>query len=212
MSDFRIIFVVFVLMLLACSSLFVCSLVYPGLNDVLAASGRTPWGIVTSLFVHDGIEHLSFNMISLFVFSLVFASSNSFLSETEKKRRIHFFFIVSFSAAILSNLLWITLIPQIGTIGASGTVYASEGVMMGFCMMNSLNMLDWAKYKTKGKYPRLVIAFNLLVLISLLLQILFSAGTFLNVGAGVNAAVHGLAFLFSFFLAAFWILLRRRIF
>jgi hypothetical protein len=79
-------------------------------------------------------------------------------------------------------------------------------------MMNGLNMVDWAKYKTKGKYSGLLIAFNLLILIALLLQIVFSAGAFLNVGAGANAAVHGLAFLLSFFLAAFWILLRKRVF
>jgi len=102
--------------------------------------------------------------------------------------------------------------PQIGTIVASGIVYSSEGVVMGFCMTNSLNISDWEKYKTKGKYSKLVIAFDLLLLIGLLFQIVFSAEVFLSAGTGVNAAVHGLAFLFSFFVALCWVFIRKRVF
>jgi hypothetical protein len=93
-----------------------------------------------------------------------------------------------------------------------GNSYSSERVVMGFYMRNSLNISDWEKYKTKGKYSKLMIAFDLLLLIGLLFQIVFSAEVFLSAGPGVNAAVHGPAFLFSFFLALCWVFTRKRVF
>lgn len=63
-SNFKRVFLAFILILIVCSAVYAGSLFYPGLNDALAASGRTPCGIFTSLFVHGGIEHFGLNMIS----------------------------------------------------------------------------------------------------------------------------------------------------
>lgn len=210
MCDFKPVFVMFVFVLLVSSVLYLGFLMYPGLNDFLAASRTTPWGIFTSLFVHTGIEHYVFNVSSLFLFCMLFAVCNSFLSENQKRRRMYFFIATSFCSAVIANLVWIILIPQTGTLGASGLVYASEGIILGFTVFNSLGIMNWKAYKTKDRFARLVIASNLAVLVAIVFEIVLSASVFLGVGAGVNAGVHGLAFISGYGVTALFGLVERK--
>jgi membrane associated rhomboid family serine protease len=52
--------------------------------------------------------------------------------------------------AIFSNVLWIFLIPN-PTIGASGLLYAVEGVLLGFSLFNGLQFLNFSKFKKQTK-------------------------------------------------------------
>jgi membrane associated rhomboid family serine protease len=206
-SDFRLVFITFVIVFIVCILFLVTFLIYPHFNNLVAASRGTPWGVVTSVFAHEGVEHFTVNMVGIFVVFFLFAVCNSYLSESEKRRRIIFFILASFLAAVIANLLWVVLEPRGESVGASGLFYASEGIFMMLALCNGLNLLDRKTFDTRDKYSKLVIKCNLAVSMFLVLEILISSSAFLNVGAGVNAGVHGLAFLLGLGLTAgftFW--------
>lgn len=204
--DFQPIFLTFILILAVSAVICVASFESPSLNYVLAASLKTPWGIVTSLFVHGGgIEHLTSNMLALFSSFLLFALSNSSFSDTEKKRRILFLLIAVFSTAIVSNLFCIILVPRISSTGSSGMVFASQGVLMAFSLSNSFEISRLGTCNKKDRKSLLTICLmNLLVFSSFFLQILLIPRIFLNVAPNVNVFVHSVAFLCSFCLASLY--------
>lgn len=204
--DFKPIFLTFILILVVSTVIYVVSIALPFLNDILAASPQTLWGVVTSLFTHGGgTGHLVDNMLALLAYFSLFAISNSFLSNEEKRGRISFFLIVIFLTSITSNAVCIISMPQTTTTGSSGVVFASEGVMMGFSLLNSLGILSLGKC---GKQDRKLLLRTFLsnfpVFLIFFFQILLNPQLFLNVGPQVNVFVHGVAFLSSFLLAFLW--------
>ena len=77
-----------------------------------------PWTIVTNLFVHGGIWHLIFNMLTFYFFG-------SFLSRLVGTRA---FLIIYFFGGILGNIFCLLLTPA-PVIGASGAVFSLGGTL-----------------------------------------------------------------------------------
>ncbi len=79
-----------------------------------------PWGIVTSMFLHDGFFHIFANMFTLYFFgSYVYR-----LLGTKK------FLIVYLGGGILGGVFFILLAPPFSlAIGASGAVFALGGAL-----------------------------------------------------------------------------------
>ena len=207
--DVKLLFLTFMMLFVISTAIYVTSSTYPMLNDVLKASPATPWGVVTSLFVHQGLEHLAFNMAGLLAFFFLFSITNSHLSKQEIEKRVSLFLIAIFLMAIFSNILWMILVPQASTIGSSGLVFASEGIFMGFTLLNGLQIIEL--FKDGGKDRKRLMAIylcNLTIFGVLFVQIVFAPQIFLNVAPAVNAFVHGISFLGSFFLTIFWSLYR----
>ncbi len=80
-----------------------------------------PWTIFTSLFIHGGLWHIAFNMISLyFVGSLII----KLLGEKS-------FLMVYFAGGILGNIFYHFLgNPTTFGFGASGAIFALVGVLV----------------------------------------------------------------------------------
>ena len=91
-----------------------------------AAFIHMPWTIVTNLFVHGGIWHLLFNMLTLYFFG-------TFLLRLVGIRT---FLIVYFLGGIMGNIFfmlsaffWFFASPYSIVIGASGAIFALGGTL-----------------------------------------------------------------------------------
>ncbi len=80
---------------------------------------RHPWGIVTSMFVHEEFFHLLANMITLYFFG-------SFLHRLVGTGRL---LTVYLGGGILGSIFFILLAPPAMAIGASGAVFALGGAL-----------------------------------------------------------------------------------
>jgi hypothetical protein len=105
-------------------------------------------------------------------------------------------------SALLSNFIWI-IIVDIGTIGASGLIYASEGVVTGFCLLNSWDIYDEMKTKN-NKENRGNLIINLLIFIAICAWMVFYTNSFLSYSREVNVLIHGSSFVIGFILAIEW--------
>ncbi|RLI44490.1 hypothetical protein DRO69_07285 [Candidatus Bathyarchaeota archaeon] len=197
--DFKAAFLVYLLVLIPSVIAYASTDIFPSLSDALLASSQTPWGVITSIFIHVESQHLIVNMVAFLAFLVLFAVLNIFLHQKERIRREYFLLLNIFVSAILSNLLWIILLPNVNTTGASGLVYASIGVMLGFALLNSLKLKDIRKHcLDKRKMVLGIHILNVIVFLVIFLQIVLVPGVFLNIGPGVNSFVHSVSFDISF--------------
>jgi membrane associated rhomboid family serine protease len=82
-------------------------------------SWREPWTLVTYMFLHGGLGHVFFNMLSLFFFG----------PRLESRLGGGGFLGLYFTSGIMGALLSLVLAPHAAVIGASGAVF---GVMFGY--------------------------------------------------------------------------------
>lgn len=95
-----------------------------------AGYGFQPWQLLTSGFMHDGVMHLAFNMLAIWMFG-------SALEERWGYRHFMIFFVICVVGSNLCQLLVTSVVaaadgPIIRSVGASGGVY---GVLVGFAML-----------------------------------------------------------------------------
>jgi len=104
--------------------LFIATLIKQDLILILglqpASLSLRPWTLVTNLFIHGGIGHISANMLTLYFFG-------SYLSRLIGVRN---FLIVYFGGGILGNIFYILLASPFSiAVGASGAIFALGGVL-----------------------------------------------------------------------------------
>jgi len=88
-----------------------------GVSSATIAS--QPWTIVSAMFIHDGIFHILFNMLTLYFFGMYV------LALVGEAR----FFLVYFIGGIVGNALFMLLAPNQIAVGASGAIFALGGVL-----------------------------------------------------------------------------------
>jgi len=105
-------------------SLFFVTLLRPetiyflGLTPALLS--EQPWTIISNMFVHGGLSHILFNMISLYFLG-------SFLLRAVGERSL---LAVFFLGGLAGNILFILLAHPFSTgVGASGGIYALAGAL-----------------------------------------------------------------------------------
>jgi uncharacterized protein len=80
-----------------------------------------PWTIISSMFVHDGIYHILFNMLALYF------TGQYVLALIGEAR----FFLVYFIGGLAGNALFLLLADHYAIgIGASGAIFALSGVLV----------------------------------------------------------------------------------
>lgn len=100
------------------------SLVYDYLGLRPAELASEPWTILTSMFVHAGIFHVMFNMLTLFFFG-------SYMGRLVGEAR---FLIVYFAGGLMGSAFYILYAFFLGStytmvVGASGAVFALGGAL-----------------------------------------------------------------------------------
>jgi len=211
LQDFSYVIYANLIILISSSVLVLLSALFPSLVVVLSDSRRTPWGLVTSIFVHgDFYRHFVPNMVMFMMVSLLFILTNSSMAEDIRKKRSMVFLSVTFVSAIAVNILWIVW-SEGSAIGASGAGFAAAGVTFGFTLQNSLphggKTVAEIRQQYRGKSGALKI-YNLITFLPLFLLIVYFPDSFLGVGAGVNVFAHGFSFIIAFVGSYFYAPLR----
>ncbi len=108
---------------------------YGALTPALAVQNGFLWQFVTYLFLHSGLFHILFNMLTLWMFGSALESAWG------DRQFIEFYFFCGIGAGLvtiavayatyLPALSFLRLTPFTPTIGASGAIY---GVMVAFAM------------------------------------------------------------------------------
>lgn len=200
---FRRVFLIYIMVLLISGLVYAVFLVYPNLNSMLEDSRSTPWGIVTSIFAHSSLGHITLNMSVLLVFVFLFAFCNCTFPSQDKRKIESFFLVSSFGSAIIANVLWL-FVTNNPSVGASGLVYATEGNLLGFSLFNGLQFLYFYKLKVQKPTTVFIVIMNLLVFALFAYQIFLNPAIFLSIGQGVNIIAHGVSFLLCFFISILW--------
>lgn len=109
--------------------LFIVTVVNPGvmytyLGLVPAQLASEPWTVLTSMFMHGGIGHILFNMLTLFFFGM-------YLGRLVGEVR---FLVVYFAGGLLGNAFYILFAyllgsPNVMAVGASGAIFALGGAL-----------------------------------------------------------------------------------
>ena len=90
-----------------------------GLNYSTLAS--QPWTIISAMFVHDGIYHILFNMITLYFYGMYVIA---LVGEAR-------FFLVYFVGGLVGNILFLLLANHYSiAVGASGAIFALGGLLV----------------------------------------------------------------------------------
>jgi len=92
---------------------------YAALALVPATVLREPWTLVTYMFVHGGMSHLLFNLLTLFFFG------PKVEARLGSANFLRLYFVSGLGGALLSFLL----APNAAVVGASGAIY---GVLLAF--------------------------------------------------------------------------------
>lgn len=80
------------------------------------------WRLLTSMFLHESILHLLFNMLSLFFIG-------PFIEQIYGVRR---FLAIYFVSGIVGGLVFMAVQPHVGAVGASGAIFGIFGAMGAF--------------------------------------------------------------------------------
>ncbi len=177
--------------------MFLLELLLPILSQLLAASRSTPWGVVTSIFIHASFLHLGENIIALSVYFFLFTTTNFRLQGNERRFRAFFLSWNIFLSAILADVLYIVLSP-VPSLGASGVAYAFEAVMLGFALANLMPFgANAREVKQHYRQNRKRVVYNFLVFAAFFIWLLVSPSQFVSAAPGINIFAHGIAFILS---------------
>jgi len=171
----------------------------------LSASSDSPWGIITSIFIHSDIQHFNSNMIYFSFFVLIFILINSGLPSDIRYIRAKTFAIGVFASAIAANLTWITLFPHISAIGSSGAVYAAIGIVLFFSISNSI--MPALIYEEFDRYTSSIKNFilwivNIAMFVFIPNYIIGSPLSFIVIRSGPNTFIHSWSFILGILAAA----------
>ncbi|MEM0143474.1 MAG: hypothetical protein QXL94_05940 [Candidatus Parvarchaeum sp.] len=204
-------------LIIAFSILFVPGLIFFSIHpysipscpvNSICSSVHNPMGVLTSIFLFDGIG----NIVGAFVYFLVFVLADLMLYDEIKRKRIVFASIYMYVGGVAANLFGLITMPRVIFYGQSGVVYSFMGIVFGFIVLNLFSAVRNVKKGTIKRlgskkysyYKRFSLYFNLIFFIIILLEVVIEPSLFLSKALGVDTPIHGVAFLLGilFVLAA----------
>lgn len=162
---------------------------------LMCTSQITPWGVVTGLFLFDGI----YNVIIFGVVGVMFAQMNLGESTRERSRRSRFFLVTGFGTAIAANCVWMLSNPTAFSRGQSGVVFSLLGTVVATVCCKGLPARGIGQSVASRKNALLSMMSASTVVLVVLLVATPLASSFFG-GAGMNQTVHEVTFVASFVL------------
>jgi hypothetical protein len=176
------------------------------ITDNLQASARTPWGVITSLFMNYKLANLVSNIEGLSFYFFFFSLASSFMEAEKRKKMFVFFSIVIFLAGIMANIIFITttqlaLKKEFFSSGTSAIVYGVEGAVLSYAIINLLTIrrqLNIAKWQ--------FVFFNAVLIIMPIYEIIgqMTNAVYVFFMDQTNVLVHYYAFCIGLLFVLFW--------
>jgi len=189
---------------------FIAELFQPTLLHLLSSAEATPWGVVTSIFVHWPLEHLLLNIAGIGVSTFLLIEIVLFNSETNPIKVSLFFCLCPFVSGVAANILFLAFLPKSTSYGASGVLYAMEGVLIFASLLSIFRTVSYVKVRTyffERRY-QLHFLYHIFIFLFYFLQIIFYPSLFLNIQQGVNVFTHSVSLLLGLFATLFYYNLR----
>jgi len=197
LTDFREVFLAFLLFATFNSIIFTAIYFQPNLFGLLRFSPKRPWSIVTSAFTHKSLDHFSGNILGFLFSCLAFIIMNLWHDSRTKRFSSKVFLSVFLLSAFLTDTIVFLMWGKTETYGASGVVYAS----IGACLSSSIGCL----FSSRKPLARLVAG---LLLIYLLWRVCHPYD-FLNFkDPEANVHAHACGFLLGFLVFSLALLFR----
>ncbi len=203
-SDFRSTMLVVAAILLICVAVQeAMTLGMVSLAQLDASATNVP-GIFTSVFAHYSWTYLANNAGTFVLYTGLFIATNVFRSRAERVRRSRWYAVLLLPLAWTVNSLDV-FVAHSGGRGASGAVMAGFGIMMAFCLLNSvvggrqLWSESWRqKAEREGAWAAAEtvtqVGLNALTLAWIIILVALQPSTILGVGEiGINAPAHEVA-------------------
>jgi membrane associated rhomboid family serine protease len=143
---------------------------YLALSTEWTAGSLYLWGLFTYLFLHGGVWHLVFNMLTLWMFG------SPLERDWGTRRFLKYYFICGIGAGLCDLLANLLLGHRTSTIGASGAIY---GLLLAFGVC----------------YPEQTVLMNFLFPIKAKYMVMIYAAIELWMSIGVNSGVSNIAHL-----------------
>lgn len=202
----RVILYFYSIFIAICSLIYVIQIIHSSILFWLGLTRTTPWGIVTSIFMHLSLWHLWNNMGTLAIFSLLFMLLLYFNDYANPKQVALFFCWGPFLLGVVANIIYLILSPEPRSAGASGIAYAIEGIvlMLSFSSITSRISSDGIRAYLTSKKGLMHFALNAGIFLYLFIFAIFYPYIYLAAEPGVNAATHAFAFILGVLLTYFY--------
>jgi len=145
LSNSKLSFIPFFVILILGGFQFIFSLNLEWLVPKLGLSIHSLWGIFTNFYIHENLDHFDNNMMLLFILTLIYVFMNGYLSDIQQKNRSKYFMVSAFVCGISTNISYILIASyffnfQGYTYGASGLVYAVQGIAFMMALFNLIQV------------------------------------------------------------------------
>jgi len=193
----------FYLILLTNVAIFAVTSLLPQVKGSLVLSLATPQGILTAIFVHRDLGHLTGNLIgAAYSVFLILCLSWTFMGTGKALGLFERMLAVAFVSAIVANLAEYSLLLLLqwhdyASAGFSGVVYALMGCY--------IQLLFWVLKSPTVRKNRLFLTLVVLQLGLFVGYIVLFPTEFAGVGPGGNALNHIISFLTAYFVTMIYL-------
>jgi len=165
----------------------------PANFGVLCCSMQTPWGVLTSCFIHANFEHLVINLVGMLNATLVFALLNMWCTSKERIEKGFFFAASVTICGVLANVMLLSLYPLSNSLGSSGIGFTALGIVYAQAIAN-LAIAPRKKQTQPKRRIICVVIYSIAIVATFSPLLLFCPAQFFSITFGINYPVHIMGF------------------